>query len=82
VGYRWGHSEDTVRLEAALRAALAARGVPQRIYVDNGSAFVDSQLLRACASLGIDATRVPVRFGGANPEPTAWEHLSHDETHE
>ena len=53
VGYRWGHSEDTVRLEAALRAALAARGVPQRIYVDNGSAFVDSQLLRACASLGI-----------------------------
>ncbi|MDQ4033824.1 MAG: DDE-type integrase/transposase/recombinase, partial [Actinomycetota bacterium] len=53
VGYRWGHSEDTVRLEAALRAALAARGVPRRIYVDNGSAFVDSQLLRACASLGI-----------------------------
>src|SRR5207342_3820466 len=53
VGYRWGHGEDTVRLEAALRAALAARGVPQRIYVDNGSAFVDKQLLRACASLGI-----------------------------
>lgn len=53
VGYRWGHSEDTVRLEAALRAALGARGVPRRIYVDNGSAFVDSQLLRACASLGI-----------------------------
>ena len=30
VGYRWGHSEDTVRLEAALRAGLASRGVPQR----------------------------------------------------
>ena len=40
VGYRWAHREDTVRLEAALRAGLAARGVPQRIYVDNGSAFV------------------------------------------
>jgi putative transposase len=53
VGHRWGHAEDTVRLEAALRAALAARGVPQRLYVDNGSAFVDAQLLRACASLGI-----------------------------
>src|SRR6266545_6302852 len=53
VGHRWGHAEDTVRLAAALRAALAARGVPQRIYVDNGSAFVDAQLLRACASLGI-----------------------------
>jgi putative transposase len=53
VGHRWGHAEDTVRLAAALHAALASRGVPQRIYVDNGSAFVDAQLLRACASLGI-----------------------------
>jgi putative transposase len=53
VGYRWGLSEDTVRLEAALRAALAARGVPRAVYVDNGSAFVSSQLLRAMASLGI-----------------------------
>ena len=53
VGYRWGLSEDTVRLEAALRAALASRGLPRAIYVDNGSAFVSAQLLRACASLGI-----------------------------
>lgn len=53
VGYRWAHREDTVRLEAALRAGLAARGLPQRIYVDNGSPFVSSQLLRACATLGI-----------------------------
>ena len=52
-GYRWARREDTVRLEAALRAGLRARGVPGRIYVDNGSAFVDKQLLRACASLGI-----------------------------
>lgn len=53
VGHRWGFSEDTVRLAAALRPALSARGVPQYIYVDNGSAFVDSWLLRACAKLGI-----------------------------
>ncbi len=56
VGYRWGHSEDTVRLEAALRAGLAARGVPKVVYVDNGSAFVSGQLLRALASLGIVLT--------------------------
>ncbi|MFD5513711.1 DDE-type integrase/transposase/recombinase [Streptomyces sp. NPDC127051] len=53
VGHRWGFAEDTVRLAAALRPALSARGVPQYIYVDNGSAFVDSWLLRACAKLGI-----------------------------
>ncbi|HTX93867.1 MAG TPA: DDE-type integrase/transposase/recombinase [Mycobacterium sp.] len=53
VGYRFGFSEDTVRLAAALRPALAARGVPAGIYVDNGSAFVDAWLLRACAKLGV-----------------------------
>jgi putative transposase len=56
VGYRFGYAEDTIRLAAALRPALAARGVPEAIYVDNGSAFVDSWLLRACAKLGIKLT--------------------------
>src|SRR4051812_33022557 len=50
---RFGFAEDTVRLAAALRPALATRGVPQAVYVDNGSAFVDSWLLRGCATLGI-----------------------------
>jgi putative transposase len=50
---RWGYFEDTIRLAAALRPALAARGVPQSIYVDNGSAFVDAALKRAAARLGI-----------------------------
>jgi putative transposase len=36
-----------------LRPALAVRGVPEHVYVDNGSAFVDAWLLRACAVLGI-----------------------------
>jgi putative transposase len=52
-GYRFGFSEDTVRLAAALRPALASRGVPESIYVDNGACYVDSWLLRACACLGI-----------------------------
>lgn len=56
VGYRWGHSEDTVRLEAALRAGLAARGIPKIVYLDNGSAMVSRQLLRALAVLGIRLT--------------------------
>jgi len=34
VGHRWGFAEDTVRLAAALRPALAARGVPNYVYVD------------------------------------------------
>lgn len=53
---RFGFAEDTVRLAAALRPALASRGVPASVYVDNGSAFVDAWLLRACARLGIKLT--------------------------
>jgi putative transposase len=56
VGHRFGYAEDTVRLAAALRPALAGRGVPQSVYVDNGSAFVDRWLLRACAVLGVKLT--------------------------
>lgn len=51
-GYRWGYGEDTVRLEAALRAGIERRGVPEAAYLDNGSAMVSRQLLRALAVLG------------------------------
>jgi putative transposase len=53
VGHRFGFAEDTVRLAAAMEPALASRGVPGSCYVDNGSAYVDAWLLRACGKLGI-----------------------------
>lgn len=51
-GYRWGYAEDTVRLEAALRSGIERRGVPRAAYLDNGSAMISRQLLRALAVLG------------------------------
>jgi len=53
---RWAFAEDSVRLTAALRPALEARGIPGTVYVDNGSAFVDASLSRTCAKLGIRLT--------------------------
>ena len=55
-GHRWGFAEDTVRLAAAFRRAVQSRGVPRGLYVDNGSAYVDAWLLRACAKLGVRLT--------------------------
>jgi putative transposase len=52
-GYRWAAREDVLNASRALRAGIAARGVPKAVYVDNGSPFVSGQLLRACAVLGI-----------------------------
>ena len=53
VAARWAFAEDTVRLAAALRPAMEARGLPEAVYVDNGSAFSDASLTRICARLGI-----------------------------
>ena len=39
-GYRWGYAEDTLRLEAALRSGIAARGLPLRLYLDHADTFV------------------------------------------
>jgi putative transposase len=52
-GARWAHHDDVVRMAAAFRPALQARGVPRACYLDNGSPFVDAWLLRGCAVLGI-----------------------------
>jgi putative transposase len=53
MGARWSHHDDVVRMAAAFRPALQARGVPRACYLDNGSAFVDAWLLRGCAVLGV-----------------------------
>jgi putative transposase len=53
MGARWARHDDVVRMAAAFRPALQARGVPKAVYLDNGSAFVDAWLLRGCAVLGI-----------------------------
>jgi putative transposase len=52
-GYRWGLREDVMSASQALREGMAARGLPGALYLDNGSPFVSSQLLRSCAVLGI-----------------------------
>ena len=52
-GWRWGFAEDTVRLEAALRRGLEVHGVPDRCFVDNGSAFTSAPFNRTLAVLGI-----------------------------
>ncbi len=51
---RFGYHEDTVRLAAALRPALAARGVPESIYVDYADPGVMPTSVRTCCSVGVN----------------------------
>jgi transposase InsO family protein len=43
----------------AFRQALLARGMPRKLYVDNGAAFSSKHLERICASLGIALVHTP-----------------------
>lgn len=46
-------SEGTVSYLQVLEQAVRRRGLPKRLYVDNGSAFRSRQLAMVCAKLGI-----------------------------
>ncbi len=59
VAHRWGWAEDTVHLAEALKPGLAANGVPEKIYVDNGACFSDVWLQLCCAKLGIRVSHSP-----------------------
>ena len=52
-GYRWARREDTVRLGAALRAGIAARGIPASIYVDYADPGVMPTSVRTGCSAGV-----------------------------
>lgn len=46
-------SEGAITYLSALEQALRRRGIPKRLYVDNGAAFRSKQLAVVCAKLGI-----------------------------
>lgn len=53
VAARFCFAETTLALEGMLRTGFQALGLPDALYVDNGSPFASAQLARVCAVLGI-----------------------------
>jgi transposase InsO family protein len=53
--------ENHATLKTALRAALYKRGVPQSLYVDNGSIYAGKDLTVVCGRLGCLLCHTPVR---------------------
>jgi putative transposase len=49
----WYRSEQLATLEDTLKQAILKRGLPDALYVDNGSAYRADQFAFACAHLGI-----------------------------
>ena len=53
---RFVRRPDAVRFGGVLRAAVAAHGIPEILYTDHGSCYIDVSLQRTCAVLGIRLT--------------------------
>lgn len=50
---QFSHSENAASFLPCLLEAVLRRGIPKRLYVDNGSAFRSQHLQMVCAKLGI-----------------------------
>jgi putative transposase len=50
---RWVADQNTRAGQDVLRAAIQRRGLPERLYVDNGAPYANAALERSCAVLGI-----------------------------
>lgn len=58
-------AENVDTLIEALRAAFYKRGVPQSLYVDNGSIYTSKEIVQICARVGCLLAHTPVRDGAA-----------------
>lgn len=58
-------AENTDTLIRALRSALYKRGVPEAMYVDNGSIYTSKEITQICQRLGCLLCHAPVRDGAA-----------------
>jgi len=58
-------AENVDTLIEALRAAFYKRGVPDSLYVDNGSIYTSKEIIQICARVGCLLAHTPVRDGAA-----------------
>jgi len=58
-------SDSSVNLQALLKQAVAAYGVPHKLWVDNGGAYINHQLEFICDSIGTLLLHTQIRDGAA-----------------
>jgi len=58
-------SDNVDSLISAFRTALYKRGVPEMLYLDNGSNYSSAEIQLVCARLGCLLSHTPVRDGAA-----------------
>jgi transposase InsO family protein len=68
----FAHSENTASFMEVFRQAILRRGIPQRLFVDNGSAFRSHHLSLVCAKLGITLIHARAYHAAAKGKIERW----------
>ena len=58
-------ADNATSFQSTLKHAVSAYGIPEKLYVDNGSAYRNDQLNIICGQLGVVLVHAPVRDGAA-----------------
>ena len=58
-------NENTNALIMAIKSAFYKRGIPEQLYVDNGSIYTSAEITLICARVGCILRHAPVRDGAA-----------------
>lgn len=59
------YRDNTENMIEAFRTALYKRGMPERLYFDNGSNYKSKEIAQACIRLDIRLSHAPIRDGAA-----------------
>ena len=65
VGARLFYEDNAYNFQKVLKSAIATYGIPQKLYVDSGSPYKNSQLSFICAEVGTILLHAPIRDGAA-----------------
>ena len=65
VGAGLSYSDSSYGFQKVLKQAVSTYGIPDRLYTDNGSPYIDKQLSLICGSIGTVLLHAPVRDGAA-----------------
>lgn len=65
VAGRFFYADNAYHFQQVFKEAVAARGIPIKLYVDNGSPYKNEQLSLICGQLGTVLIHTPVRDGAS-----------------
>ena len=65
VGARFFYNDNAYNFQLVLKDAIASYGLCNKLYLDNGSTYANTQLSLICGSLGIVKLHAPVRDGAS-----------------